>query len=132
MEERREYSSMATDVNPATQDVEQLEMEDKVLDVQRTTCCVVGGGPGGAVLALLLACKGIDVTLLEAHDDFDRITVETPSTRRYWRSWTSWVWPRSCWTFPTRRSRAFLSRRPRVRSYPSTFAVRGPSSHTLM
>jgi 2-polyprenyl-6-methoxyphenol hydroxylase-like FAD-dependent oxidoreductase len=32
----------------------------------------VGGGPGGAVLALLLARKGISVTLLEAHPDFDR------------------------------------------------------------
>lgn len=63
---------MATNVNPTTQDVEQPEMEEKVLDVQPTTCCVVGGGPGGAVLALLLARKGIDVTLLEAHDDFVR------------------------------------------------------------
>jgi len=63
---------MATNVNPTTQDVEPLEMSEKVLDVQRTSCCVVGGGPGGAVLALLLARKGIDVTLLEAHGDFDR------------------------------------------------------------
>ncbi|MDP8952795.1 MAG: FAD-dependent oxidoreductase [Actinomycetota bacterium] len=45
---------------------------DEVQDVRRTTCCVVGGGPGGAVLALLLARKGVHVTLLEAHPDFDR------------------------------------------------------------
>ncbi|HYN84074.1 MAG TPA: FAD-dependent oxidoreductase [Pyrinomonadaceae bacterium] len=38
----------------------------------RTTCCVVGGGPAGAVLSLLLARKGVDVVLLEAHADFER------------------------------------------------------------
>ncbi|MDT5271526.1 MAG: hypothetical protein QOH49_3712 [Acidobacteriota bacterium] len=37
-----------------------------------TGCIVVGGGPAGAVLALLLARKGVRVTLLEAHEDFDR------------------------------------------------------------
>ena len=46
--------------------------EDEVGDIARTTCCVVGGGPAGAVLSLLLARKGADVTLLEAHPDFDR------------------------------------------------------------
>src|SRR5688572_143762 len=38
----------------------------------QTTCCIVGAGPGGAVLALILARQDIDVTLLEAHEDFDR------------------------------------------------------------
>ena len=38
----------------------------------QTTCCIVGAGPGGAILALILARQGIDVTLLEAHEDFDR------------------------------------------------------------
>ena len=51
---------------------EMHEATDGVRDVRRTTCCVVGGGPGGAVLGLLLARAGVDVTLLEAHPDFDR------------------------------------------------------------
>ena len=43
-----------------------------VIDSSSTTCCVVGGGPAGAVLSLILARQGIPVTLLEAHEDFDR------------------------------------------------------------
>jgi 2-polyprenyl-6-methoxyphenol hydroxylase-like FAD-dependent oxidoreductase len=39
---------------------------------RETTCCVVGGGPAGVILSLLLARKGVRVTLLEAHDNFDR------------------------------------------------------------
>jgi 2-polyprenyl-6-methoxyphenol hydroxylase-like FAD-dependent oxidoreductase len=46
--------------------------DESVRDVHHTSCCVVGGGPGGMVLALLLARRGVAVTLLEAHDDFDR------------------------------------------------------------
>src|SRR6267143_3761615 len=44
----------------------------EVVDKIDTTCCIVGAGPAGAVLALLLARQGISVTLLEAHEDFDR------------------------------------------------------------
>lgn len=38
----------------------------------RTTCVIAGGGPAGAMLALLLARAGVDVTLLEKHADFLR------------------------------------------------------------
>lgn len=39
---------------------------------EETTCCVVGAGPAGAILALLLARAGVEVTLLEEHTDFAR------------------------------------------------------------
>jgi 2-polyprenyl-6-methoxyphenol hydroxylase-like FAD-dependent oxidoreductase len=48
-----------------------LKTSDEVVGSE-TKCCVVGGGPAGAVLSLLLARKGVRVTLLESHDDFDR------------------------------------------------------------
>lgn len=44
----------------------------EIKQVLQTTCCIVGGGPAGAVLALLLARKGVSVMLLEAHRDFER------------------------------------------------------------
>jgi 2-polyprenyl-6-methoxyphenol hydroxylase-like FAD-dependent oxidoreductase len=40
--------------------------------VEQTACCIVGAGPAGALLSLLLSRKGIRVTLLEGHKDFDR------------------------------------------------------------
>lgn len=40
--------------------------------LEETDCCIVGAGPAGVVLAFLLARKGVRVTLLELHTDFDR------------------------------------------------------------
>ena len=57
--------------HPATV-VANPDPSEEVVGVQQTSCCVVGGGPAGMVLALLLARRGVPVTLLEAHADFDR------------------------------------------------------------
>ena len=46
--------------------------EEPLIDSVQTNCCVVGGGPAGVMLALLLARKGVPVTLLEGHKDFER------------------------------------------------------------
>jgi len=46
--------------------------QNEIRDVEQTSCCIVGGGPAGAMLALLLARRGVSVTLLEMHRDFDR------------------------------------------------------------
>jgi len=45
---------------------------DPVVTATQTSCCVVGGGPAGAMLSILLARRGVPVTLLEMHKDFDR------------------------------------------------------------
>jgi len=49
-----------------------LREQSEAKEVRETTCCVVGGGPAGAMLALLLVRQGVEVTLLEAHRDFER------------------------------------------------------------
>ncbi|MGD0730047.1 MAG: FAD-dependent oxidoreductase [Terracidiphilus sp.] len=40
--------------------------------VVETGCCIVGGGPAGVMLGYLLARQGVEVTVLEKHDDFFR------------------------------------------------------------
>lgn len=40
--------------------------------VVETCCCVVGGGPAGMMLGYLLARQGIEVMVLEKHEDFFR------------------------------------------------------------
>jgi 2-polyprenyl-6-methoxyphenol hydroxylase-like FAD-dependent oxidoreductase len=55
---------------PATAHPERVA--EKIQSIEKTSCCIVGSGPSGAVLALLLARRGLPVTLLEMHKDFDR------------------------------------------------------------
>ena len=53
--------------------------------VMHTSACIVGGGPAGLMLGLLLARRGADVFVLEAHQTFDREfrgEVLQPSTAR--------------------------------------------------
>ena len=57
---------------PIADSLQTQQAKTEVLDVQQTSCCIVGGGPGGAMLALFLARRGVPVTLLEMHKDFDR------------------------------------------------------------
>src|SRR5262245_23959319 len=38
----------------------------------RVSVCVVGGGPAGMMLGLLLAKRGVDVLVLEGHENFER------------------------------------------------------------
>jgi 2-polyprenyl-6-methoxyphenol hydroxylase-like FAD-dependent oxidoreductase len=38
----------------------------------RVNTCIVGGGPAGLMLGLLLAKRGVDVVVLEGHENFDR------------------------------------------------------------
>lgn len=41
-------------------------------ELLKTSCCVVGGGPAGMMLGYILASRGVHVTVLEKHQDFNR------------------------------------------------------------
>jgi 2-polyprenyl-6-methoxyphenol hydroxylase-like FAD-dependent oxidoreductase len=45
---------------------------DQAAASESTTCCIAGCGPAGAILGLLLARAGVEVVVLEKHDDFFR------------------------------------------------------------
>ena len=42
------------------------------METLSTTCVIAGGGPAGMMLGYLLARAGVDVTVLEKHEDFLR------------------------------------------------------------
>jgi 2-polyprenyl-6-methoxyphenol hydroxylase-like FAD-dependent oxidoreductase len=42
------------------------------METVHTTCCIAGGGPAGMVLGFLLARAGVEVVVLEKHQDFLR------------------------------------------------------------
>jgi 2-polyprenyl-6-methoxyphenol hydroxylase-like FAD-dependent oxidoreductase len=47
-------------------------LETPTTKIINTSIAIVGGGPAGAILSLLLAKAGVDVTLLEQYPDFNR------------------------------------------------------------
>jgi 2-polyprenyl-6-methoxyphenol hydroxylase-like FAD-dependent oxidoreductase len=63
---------MAVDVTSTRSQNHEPEAAHEIVGSEQTTCCVVGGGPAGVILSYMLARKGVPVTLLEAHKDFDR------------------------------------------------------------
>src|SRR5207245_6153854 len=76
---RRGFRRVCSGCSPTRRQIREYIMQNTTSQAQEnlieqttTTCCIVGGGPGGAVLGLALARRGIPVTLLESHMDFDR------------------------------------------------------------
>jgi len=49
-----------------------MSSEPTIGKSMKVRCCVVGGGPAGMMLGYLLGRAGIDVVVLEKHDDFFR------------------------------------------------------------
>ena len=70
-ENRATFGEAPPSVGYATVPAED-EGKAHTVSSRRTACCIVGGGPAGAFLGLLLARRGVSVTVLEARKDFDR------------------------------------------------------------
>lgn len=49
-----------------------ITTDSPIVPRETTTCCIAGCGPAGAVLGVLLARAGVEVILLEKHEDFFR------------------------------------------------------------
>ena len=48
------------------------EQGEQTQEIQHVQCCIAGCGPAGAMLGFLLARQGIEVLMLEKHEDFLR------------------------------------------------------------
>ncbi len=59
-------------MDSATLEAAPRSLADPAPNRAEVACCIAGAGPAGAMLALLLARRGVRVTLLEMHKDFDR------------------------------------------------------------
>jgi 2-polyprenyl-6-methoxyphenol hydroxylase-like FAD-dependent oxidoreductase len=70
---------------------------------EHVRCVVVGGGPAGMMLGLLLARQGVEVAVLEKHQDFCATSAATPSIPRPWNWFTNWGGSRSSSGYHTRR-----------------------------
>ena len=70
--------------------------------VLRTQVCVAGGGPAGMIHALLLARAGIEVAVLEKHNDFLRDFRGDTVHPAHCGSWTSWGSSTSSCVYRTR------------------------------
>ncbi len=46
--------------------------ENVAFETVKTRCCIAGGGPAGMMLGFLLARAGVEVVVLEKHNDFLR------------------------------------------------------------
>src|SRR5262249_41212187 len=50
--------------------VNRVMNEHTRAELTHVKCCIIGGGPAGMMLGFLLARAGVDVLVLEKHDDF--------------------------------------------------------------